>query len=128
MVANDVAGLVAIELSVQGILTSINKSTQTIDKAVAEYSRVLGLKGAGGYKEYVSIQTEAALKEKQALAVGKELADYVMEMIGTAKSGLPLNLTDSLKAVRVNVNALDKLERELVALRKQASDYAADHF
>ncbi|MHB8896331.1 MAG: hypothetical protein ACYC99_14290 [Candidatus Geothermincolia bacterium] len=127
MVANDVAGLVAIEPQVRAIPASMDKSIQTLEKAVVQYRKVLELSGVDQYKEYVSIQSEAALKEEQALAVGRELANYVLGLIDAAKAGRPVNLNDSLRAVSSSVTNLDKLERELVALRRQAQDYATDH-
>lgn len=127
MVANDVAGVVAIEPEIRGLLTEMDKSTKTMDKAIAKYRKVISLKGADDYKEYASIQMEASFKEQEALTVGRDLVNYVIGLVDAAKAGRPVNLTDSLKAVSTSVNNLDKLERDLVNLRRQASDFALDH-
>lgn len=127
MVANDAGGLVAMQSSIQGILAKIDRSMSTIDKALVEYRKVTKFQGVDKYKEYVSIQTEAALKEQQALAVGKGLAAYVLTLVGAAKSGKPVSLNDSLKAVSATVNQLDELERNTDDLKRQARTFALNN-
>jgi len=106
MVANDVPGLVAKEAAIVGIDKQINKSKATLDKAVAEYRKVQGLTGVDKYKQYASMQMEAALKEQQALALGQQLASYVLGLVVAAKAGKPVNPSDSLRAVSTSVNTL----------------------
>lgn len=127
MVENDIAGLVAMEPEIRAILTAMDKSSKSVEGAIAEYREVIGLKGVDAYKEYVAIQMEAAFKEQEALAVGRELVNYVLGLLDQVKVGTPVNFTDSLKAVSVTVNTLDKLERELVSFRRQAADFATDN-
>ena len=127
MVANDAGGLVAMQSSIQGILAKIDRSMSTIDKALVEYRKVTKFQGVDKYKEYVSIQTEAALKEQQALAVGKGLAAYVLTLVEAAKSGKPVSLNDSLKAVSATINQLDELERNTDDLKRQARTFALNN-
>jgi hypothetical protein len=63
---------------------------------------------------------EAALKEQQALAIGRELVNYVLGIIDAASSGQPVNLTDALRSVSTTVNRLDELEREIDATKREA--------
>ena len=127
MVANDTPGLVAKEAAIVGIDKQINKSKATLDKALAEYRRVQGLTGVDKYKQYASMQMEAALKEQQALALGQQLASYVLGLVIAAKAGKPVNPSDSLRAVSTSVNTLDSLERDIDRIKRDARNFATDN-
>jgi hypothetical protein len=126
MVSNDLAGLLAIEPQVQGLLNKMDSSTATVEKALAQYRKVISLKGVDDYKQYAIIQSEAALKEQQAIAVGKQLANLLLGALETARAGRPVNLTDSLRTVNSSINSVDELERQIDSLMRDARDFAAD--
>lgn len=126
-VQNDVAGLVAREADVKGMVQEINKASSELERATTEYQKVNGVKGADKYKQYASLQIEGVSKQQQALAIGKQLTEFLMGLIEAAKAGRPVNLNDSLRGVSSTVNMLDHLERELDASKLKARVYAKDN-
>ncbi len=127
MLENDVAGLVAMEAGIRGILEEIDRSMEFNDKAMAEYRRVGRLEGVDKYAVYAGYRMEAAAKQKEALETGRELGDYALDVLEAAAAGRPVNLNESLKAVSSKVNELDQNERDLDEFMRQAEAYAHDH-
>jgi len=127
MVANDIAGLEAKQTVIEDMLKNIDRSMSQLDKAIPLYQHVTRLKGVDKYKEYASLEMEAALKEQQALAIGRDLVNYVLGVIADAKSGKPVSLTDSLRSVSTTVNRLDELEREIDEAKREAKALAQEN-
>jgi hypothetical protein len=127
MVSNDLAGLQAIRPQIEGLLAKMDTSQATIDKALAQYRKVSAMQGVDDYKQYVSLQSEAALKEQQALSLGKQLVDFLTGQLDAANASKPVNPTDSLKAVNSSINTLDELERQIDSLKRDAKNFARDN-
>lgn len=127
MVANDSAGMVTLEPEIQATIPTIEKSQKNIASALEDYRKVQQLEGIDKYKQYASMMLEAGLKEEEALALGRGLADIALQLIAGAKAGQHSDLTQTLKSLSGTINTVDKLEREIADLKRDATTFAHEN-
>ncbi|MBU1671545.1 MAG: hypothetical protein KKF41_00190 [Actinobacteria bacterium] len=127
MLANDVAGLVALKGQLTDMIGDVDESLGYLEKADDYYNKVLRLKDVPEYKQYAEIMREAVQKNKDSLTVGRQLANSVMGIIQSAESGVPVDLQAYVKSGSHTVNLLDQYVRTVIELETEARTYATQH-
>lgn len=126
MINNDIGSLIAMEPEIATIDPETGKARKLVDESESYYNRVLGLKDVEDYKTYASMMLEAVQQEKDALALGGDLAKNVLALIESAKAGEPVDLQAYVKTQSGTVNLLEQAEREIRETKREARSFARE--